>query len=235
MICILLGGMNLPDLSFDVDRNDLRVSLIGLDDVIITASKPEWNEYEKDVFDKIRKSITLEDVKDEPLFRSYRNLYWTFGMDPTKLRVSSEALLRRILKGLNLWRVSNLVDVVNLASPYHKIPIGLVDVATVEGQLQVRVAEKGEEFTRIGGQVLKCRGREIVLADDKKIVCFGYATHDSDMTKVSKTTKQAYVLLYGSPEITSSYLESSTSDTVQMITSWIDCTYAGTRFYESHS
>lgn len=225
--------MILPDISFDVGRDDLSVSLIGLDDVVIAPSKPEWSKYEQDIFGRIQTSISLDDVKNEPLFRSYRDLYWTFGMDPTKLRVSSEALLRRILNGLNLWRVSNLVDVANLASAYHKIPIGLIDVDTVDGDLQVRVAKKGEEFIRIGGKKIHCRGREIVLADDKKIVCFGYATHDSEMTKVTVSTNQVYVLLYGAPAVTSNYLESATNDTEEMITPWVDCTRIGIRFFTS--
>ncbi len=233
MVCTVEQCMILPDIYFDVGRDDLSVSLIGLDNVVVAPSKNEWIEFEHVIFERIRGSITLADVKDEPIFRSYRDLYWTFGMDPTKERVSSEALLRRILNGLNLWSVSNLVDVANLSSAYHKIPIGLIDANAVNGELHVRIAKKEEEFVRIGGKRIHCRGREIVLADDEKIVCFGYATHDSEFTKVSVDTNQVLVLLYGAPEVAFTYMESATNDTVQMITPWVACNQIGTRFFRS--
>jgi DNA/RNA-binding domain of Phe-tRNA-synthetase-like protein len=131
-----------------------------LTELDLGKSSPDFEKYEQELFGEIRSRTTLDDVKDDPIFRSYRDLYWTFGMDPTKLRVSSEALLRRIVRGLNFWRISTLVDVANLVSAYHKLPIGLIDEAALVGDLVVRTAHKGEGFERIGGKQLTCRGRE---------------------------------------------------------------------------
>ncbi|MHA1769919.1 MAG: B3/B4 domain-containing protein [Candidatus Thorarchaeota archaeon] len=215
--------MTSPRIRFEVDRAGLRISMIVLEDLRTGKSDREFEAYEADLFDEIRSLMTLDEVKSDPIFRSYRDLYWTFGMDPTKLRVSSEALLRRVLRGENLWRISNLVDVANLASAYHKIPIGLIDDSKRVGDLVVRTARRGEVFTRIGGKTLECRGREIVLADEEKIVCFGYATHDSEMTKVSKESERVLVLLYGSPAVTGSVLSDAYDRTAYMIDSWVDC------------
>jgi DNA/RNA-binding domain of Phe-tRNA-synthetase-like protein len=212
-----------PKIRFEVDRPGLRMSMLILDSLKLGTSGREFEEYEKLTFEEIRRTITLDEAKDDPLFRSYRDLYWTFGMDPTKLRVSSEALLRRVLNGLNLWRISDLVDVANLASAYHKIPIGLVDDSKREGDLVIRSARKGEIFTRIGGKEIRCRGREIVLADDEKIICFGYATHDSEGTKVTKESKTVLLLLYGSPAATSLIMQDAIAKTTYMLDSWIDC------------
>jgi DNA/RNA-binding domain of Phe-tRNA-synthetase-like protein len=224
--------MKLPDIRFSVGRNDLSISSIGLDNCTVEPSRNDWTEYEQSVFRIIRKSTRPDDIKDDPLFRSYRDLYWSFGMDPTKIRVSSEALLRRILNGENLWRISNVVDVANLASAYHKLPIGLIDASKIEGELVVRSAEKGEVFTRIGGTIRECNGREIVRAYDTKIVCFGFATHDSDFTKVTKATTAVIVLLYGAASVTMEYLDTSTYDTLSMMLNWIDCKPSGIQFYK---
>ncbi|MHA2359291.1 MAG: B3/B4 domain-containing protein, partial [Candidatus Thorarchaeota archaeon] len=171
-----------PIIRFEVERSGLSVSLIVLENLKVGRSNLSFEEYENETFDEIRSQMTLDEVKDDPIFRSYRDLYWTFGMDPTKLRVSSEAVLRRVLKGLNLWRISDIVDIINLASAYHKIPIGLIDASKLKGNLVIRTAFNGEIFQRIGGKTIMCRGREIVVADEQKIVCFGYATHDSERT-----------------------------------------------------
>jgi DNA/RNA-binding domain of Phe-tRNA-synthetase-like protein len=212
-----------PKIRFEVDRPDLSVAMIILNDLYVRRSSVSFEEYEKELFEEIRSQLTLEAVKDDPIFRSYRDLYWTFGMDPTKQRVSSEAVLRRILKGLNLWRISDIVDIINLASAYHKIPIGLVDIAKLKGDLVIRTALKGEVFQRIGGKSIVCRGREIVVADDEKIVCFGYATHDSEYTMITNASRKALVLLYGSAAVSEIVLNEAIKITNDMIDQWLDC------------
>ncbi|NHJ12843.1 MAG: hypothetical protein EAX95_04165 [Candidatus Thorarchaeota archaeon] len=219
---------------FDVPRN-LSISIITLRNLSIGQSRKEFETFENEIFEEIRLKSNLEDLKDDTILGSYRELYWSFGMDPTKLRVSSEALLRRILRGENLWRISDLVDVVNLASPYHKLPIGLIDEAKREGKLTIRTAQRGEVFTRIGGKEMTCRGREIVLADEEKILCFGYATHDSNLSKVDTGSKDVLVLLYGSPVVTREMLASSTQITLEMIQRWIDCVADDLSFFYSNT
>jgi len=222
-----------PQVFFEVDRPGLKVAMIALYDLKVGKSTPSFEEYEKETFEEIRSHLTLEDAKDDPIFRSYRDLYWTFGMDPTKQRVSSEAVLRRILKGLNLWRISDVVDIVNLASAYHKIPIGLIDLSKINGDLCIRTAAKGEIFQRIGGKSIMCRGREIVVADDEKIVCFGYATHDSEQTMITKESTSVSVLLYGSQIITSTMMDESLKITIDMIDQWLDCKVSEPKIFTS--
>lgn len=212
-----------PRVYFDVERASLSVAMIILDELKVGQSTPSFEKYERETFNEIRSQLTLEDAKDDPIFRSYRDLYWSFGMDPTKLRVSSEAVLRRILKGMNLWRISDIVDIVNLASAYHKIPIGLIDASKLKGDLHVRTAFKGEVFQRIGGKVIMCRGREIVVADEEKIVCFGYATHDSERTMITKDSSRVLVLLYGSDAVPSTIMDDALKITNDMIDQWLDC------------
>ncbi|MCK4484061.1 MAG: hypothetical protein KAU89_04510, partial [Candidatus Thorarchaeota archaeon] len=91
---------------FDVQREGLSLLIARLTELDLGKSSPDFEKYEQELFGEIRARTTLDDVKNDPVFRSYRDLYWTFGMDPTKLRVSSEALLRRIVRGLNFWRIS---------------------------------------------------------------------------------------------------------------------------------
>ncbi len=212
-----------PNIRFMVERPGLSVAMVILDDLRVGQSTLSFEKYEIETFNEIRSDMTLEDAKDDPVFRSYRDLYWTFGMDPTKLRVSSEAVLRRVLKGQNLWRISDVVDIINLASAYHKIPIGLIDESKLKGDLIIRTAIKGEVFQRIGGKTIVCRGREIVVADNDKIVCFGYATHDSELTMITKTSKRVLVLLYGAEVVSRTMMNEALRVTLDMIDQWLDC------------
>lgn len=219
---------------FDVQREGLSLLIARLTELDLGKSSPDFEKYEQELFGEIRARTTLDDVKNDPVFRSYRDLYWTFGMDPTKLRVSSEALLRRIVRGLNFWRISTLVDVANLASAYHKLPIGLIDEIALVGDLVVRTAHKGEGFERIGGKQLTCGGREIVLADDEKIICFGYATHDSERTKVTPKSKSILLLIYGAPVVAPDMMTSAANLTLEMVDRWVACTVKGWTTFSSN-
>ena len=226
-----MTSTNGPLVHFEVERPGLSVAMVILDDLKVGKSTKSFEMYEAETFREIRSGLTLEEAKDDPIFRSYRDLYWTFGMDPTKQRVSSEAVLRRVLKGLNLWRISDIVDIINLASAYHKIPIGLIDTSKLKGDLHIRTAAKGEVFQRIGGKTITCRGREIVIADDEKIVCFGYATHDSERTMITRDSSRALVLLYGAQVVSRPVMENALKITLDMIDQWLDCRVSEPRIF----
>lgn len=209
--------------------------IVRLSNLVITKLSERFEEFERGVFREIRRRMTLDDLKNDARFRSYRDLYWTFGMDPTKLRVSSEALVRRVLRGENLWRVSSLVDVANLSSARHALPIGLIDFSTISGGLEIRAARKEEVFTRIGGKTLTCRGREIVLADAEKIICFGYATHDSDVTKVTPTSREVLLLIYGAPVVSKEEIHSAMALTLSMVREWVQCEIGESHLFTSNA
>ncbi|MEM4736233.1 MAG: phenylalanine--tRNA ligase beta subunit-related protein, partial [Candidatus Thorarchaeota archaeon] len=130
-------------LTFSVSDTGLRVGVFRIEDVTVRPSTPEFEAFEQTLFEEIRRETDLDDIKNDPVFRSYRDLYWNHGLDPTKVRVSSEALVRRIVAGQNLWRVNNVVDSANLASATLRVPIGLIDEQKIDGGLCVRTARPG--------------------------------------------------------------------------------------------
>ncbi|MBN2230571.1 MAG: hypothetical protein JW779_13365 [Candidatus Thorarchaeota archaeon] len=208
---------------FETGPSGTSITVVAITELKLGKSSADFEKYEQEMFEEIRLRNDLEDLSSDSLLLSYRAMHWTYGIDPTKKRGSSEAVLRRVLQGENLWRISDLVDIVNLSSAYHKIPIGLIDEAKINGQLTLRQAKKGELFHRIGGDTIKCRGREIVLADDSGIVCYGYAIHDSDRTKVTKESTTVLMLHYGASAATKEIISDATDFTSHLIKRWVDC------------
>ena len=78
------------------------------------------------LMDEIKAKYTLEKLREDPVVRAYRDFYWRIGIDPTKTRPSSEALVRRILRG-RFPRINPVVDAGNIASARTMVPIGLYD------------------------------------------------------------------------------------------------------------
>jgi DNA/RNA-binding domain of Phe-tRNA-synthetase-like protein len=118
-----------------------------------------------------------------------RALYRRFGIDPTRVRPSSEALLRRLKKGEPLPRVNSLVDVANALSVQLQVPVGLYDLDKVKGDaLVVRLGVEGESYTGIGKEKVNVAGR--ICVADAEGPC-GNPSSDSARTMITTTTERA--------------------------------------------
>jgi len=117
-----------------------------------------------------------------------RALYRRFGLDPTRHRPSSEALLRRVRRGEPLPRINSLVDVANLVSLRLQVPIGLYDLDRVRGRLRLRLGREGEGYPGIGRGHVDVAGR-ICVADD--LGACGNPSADSARTMITTATRRA--------------------------------------------
>ncbi len=154
----------------------------------------------KEVEEEFRKKYTLEKLRENPKVKAFRKFMWNLGIDPTKIRPSSEALARRALRG-PLPRINSLTDLGNAISLKYLIPIGIYDLDYVNGDvLQLRKAKEGELFTPIGRGDMELKGNEIVLSDDEgPMHIFPY--RDSRRTMVRLETKRALVVGAGVPGV----------------------------------
>src|SRR6202011_5719924 len=84
--------------------------------------------------------------------------YKVLGKDPARYRGSAEALLRRVISGKGLPRINAVVDVINLVSVESRLPIGLYDLAHVQGDIMFRVGRAGETYKGIGKYDLNLEG-----------------------------------------------------------------------------
>ncbi len=122
-----------------------------------------------------------------------RTLYKRIGIDPTKTRPSSEALLRRVRKGEPLPRINSLVDVINWCSVETQLPYGLYDLDRIEGEIHVRLGRDEESYPGIRKDVVHLGGR-LVLADARGP--FGNPTSDSLRTCVTPATTAALIVIF---------------------------------------
>jgi len=126
-------------------------------------------------------------------FAAVRTMYKRVGIDPTKRRPSSEALLRRVRKGDALPRINSMVDVCNWCSLECQLPYGLYDAAHIEGDVVLRLGADGESYPGIRKDEVHVAGR-ITLADAHG--AFGNPTSDSARTMVTTATTRALVVVF---------------------------------------
>ncbi|WP_292386170.1 B3/B4 domain-containing protein [Methanoculleus sp. UBA430] len=167
----------------------------------IQEKSPRLEALRDETVQSIRERYTLERIKDEPLFRAYRDFFWKVGVDPTKTRPASEALVRRILAKKMLPAINTAVDAYNLASIRTGIPIAAFDADTLAGDLSMQFAEEGEEFLGIGmAAPVMLHKNQVILTDDDEIVAV-YPYRDSDATKITLATKTVHIVACGVPGV----------------------------------
>jgi DNA/RNA-binding domain of Phe-tRNA-synthetase-like protein len=130
---------------------------------------------------------------DVPGTEDARRLYKALGLDPTKVRPSNEALLRRVLKGEALYRVNTLVDALNLCSLRAQLPFGLYDLARVRPPITLRRGGPGESYEGIRKGPVHVEGRPVLVDVEGP---FGNPTSDSARTMITTTCRRALVVVY---------------------------------------
>jgi len=122
-----------------------------------------------------------------------RTMYKRCGIDPTRTRPSSEALLRRIRRGDGLPRVNGLVDIINWCSAETQIAFGLYDLARLRPPVAMRLGDTGEGYDGIRKDRVNVEGR-LTLADVDGP--FGNPTSDSARTMTTPATTEVLVVLF---------------------------------------
>ena len=139
------------------------------------------------------REFALDRLSEYEQITSVRGLQKSFGFDPTRYRPSSEALLRRVLKGQGLYQINSAVDVNNLCSLEYLLPMCIYDLRHVVGRVVVRVGEPGEEYPGIGRQVFQA-AHKVIIADDYGIM--GSTVSDSERTRVTTATTDILMAIY---------------------------------------
>lgn len=196
----------------------LRARVINIRGVSIAPVKAGLEAFKGRVFGEAAKRWNLDELKDNQVFRAYRDFFWKVKVDPTKIRPASEALLRKILRGNPLPTVNTLVDAYNLASVVTSIPFGAFDTDRMHGALIMREARPGEEFLGIGmDKPIQLSGGEAVIQDDERLIAV-YPYRDADYSKVTTSTRNLLLMTCGVPGIGAEELEKAEAIAVDYIT-----------------
>jgi len=165
-------------------RNELDIELVALELYELEVTEPR-EDFELEVARATQSAKSDGAGATAPA----RAMYKRFGIDPTRVRPSSEALLRRLKKGEPLPRVNSLVDVANALSVQLQVPVGLYDLDKVKGdELVVRLGAEGESYTGIGKEKVNVAAR--ICVADAEGPC-GNPSSDSARTMITTSTERA--------------------------------------------
>lgn len=153
-----------------------------------------WDEIAQEE-EMVRQTMKLEEVNKWLPIRATRQAYKKLGKDPNRYRPSAEALRRRILRGLPLYRIDTLVDLINLVSIRSGYSIGGFDAMKIQGdRLVLGVGKEGEVYRGIGRGELNIAGLPVYRDD---IGGIGTPTSDEERTKIDMGTTSLLMIING--------------------------------------
>ena len=197
---------------------DLEVLPGRIQNVTVASYVPELEAFKEEVIREIRGSYDLKTVKDNVIFRAYRDFFWRIKVDPTKIRPAAEALIRRVLRGRPLPRINSLVDAYNLASMKSEIAFAAFDADELHNGLVMRFAVEREEFLGIGmGKPVRLTGNEVVISDGETLLAI-YPYRDAEESKITEDTRNVLLLACGVPGIDEEKLRSAMEVTFKFVT-----------------
>lgn len=152
-----------------------------------------WNEIFAEE-QAVRSGMKLEEINKWSPVRATRQAYKLLGKDPNRYRPSAEALRRRILRGLPLYKVDMLVDLINLVSIRSGYSIGGFDADKIEGGLVLGAGREGEVYHGIGRGELNIAGLPVYR---DRLGGIGTPTSDEERTKIGLDTTHLLMIING--------------------------------------
>ncbi|MFC1568800.1 B3/4 domain-containing protein [bacterium] len=195
------------------NRLNTRIGWIEIDRISVSESQTAYGELEKTA------AVYRTRYGDCPASQvegveHARQLFHMIGIDPTKRRPSSEALLRRALKNKSLYSVNTLVDVGNWCSLDFLLPICVYDADKIHGSVKIRIGTSSDKYDALNGSVLNLEGR-YCLADDQG--AFGSPITDSKHTAVDVNTKHTLFIIFGPGQYPEEKMKDHVGGSIQRI------------------
>ena len=153
-----------------------------------------WSEIEQ-LGERFRRELTTESLKELTSISATRKVYRACGKDPSRYRPASEALIRRVLQGKELYQRDTLVDLINLASIAYGYSIGGFDADKFVGDtLTLGIGREGEPYEGIGRGNINIHGLPVYRDAEGGV---GTPTSDHERTKMTSETRHLLVLING--------------------------------------
>lgn len=176
-----------------IELPGVKLGVVEADGVRVALIEPALAREMDEACERRRSGVTLEGVSELEAVRAVRVMFREWGVDPARYRPSSEALLRRVVQGKGLYRVSNVVDAANLGSIETGWPYGSYNRALVRPPVSFRAGLPGETYEGIGKQTWHLAGRPVLADADG---AFGSPISDSTRTMITDAAHDLLTVIF---------------------------------------
>lgn len=151
-------------------------------------------------------------VSEHPHIATWRSAYQQFGAKPKKYPSSIENLVRRILSGYVPGHINTLVDLYNLVSIKHLLPVGGEDLDRIQGDIVLALAGDNEPAIQLLGEAeaRAPKAGEVIYKDEIGAICRRWNWKEAERTKLTEDTTRAVLVLEALPPVSVAQLENAT-------------------------
>lgn len=194
------------------------------------SSAEQLNRYRAEQ-EEAKAALDSTPISGIPSIEAWRRVFSSFGADPTRYRNASEALLRRLSKSGDIPTINSLVDIANLVSIRHRLPVAAVDLAGISGAITVRFATGNEPFTDLGSdETTSPENGEVVFTDDDGVAAARrWCWRQSAQSATSPTTTEAVIVIEGVHQGADETVRVATEDLASLL-----ATYQPTALLNTH-
>lgn len=119
----------------------------------------------------VRNKTTIEGIAEHAKIKPWREAYKAFGAKPSEFRSSIEAMARRVLRGDTLPSINALVDIGNIVSLQHLLPVGGHATDELTQDISLRLARGDETFVPFGSsEVEHPLPGEVIFAEGNTVL-----------------------------------------------------------------
>jgi DNA/RNA-binding domain of Phe-tRNA-synthetase-like protein len=197
---------------------DYRRGVVLAFDVHNGASPHELDEILRGEEAAARQRLNVDALTAEPRLASWREAFRRLGYKPGDFRPSIEALLRRVLRGQELPSINALVDIGNIVSLRHVLPVGghAIDVLTAD--IALRPATGAEEFIAFGSAEIEHPAMgEFVFAEGDKVLTRRWIWRQAHHTLTLPETKAIEFNIDGLPPVTAADVQEAGKDVMDLV------------------
>ena len=221
---------------------EVRIGVVAFEGARNDAEVPELGALLASETAEVLRRLGATPVAEHPRVACWREAYRLFGAKPKDHPSSIENLLRRVAKGQPLRSVNALVDLYNVVSLRHFVPVGGEDLDAVSGDVELRFASESEPAVRLLGEPLEGarppKAGELIYADDLGALCRRWNWKEADRTKLTEKTTRGFLVVKALPPVGRAELDVALADLAALVekhcggrvrTEVLDSAHAGMR------
>jgi len=206
-------------MEIDIELPGVKLGVLEADDLHVVPVDIALAKFMNEVCDRTRRKFTLESLAEAQETRLVRAMFREWDMDPSKYRPSSEALLRRVVQGKGLYRVSNVVDICNVGSIEVGWPFGCYDRSHITAPIIFRHGAASESYEGIGKKMWHLEGRPVLADPDGP---FGSPISDSTRSMITESAREILTVIYAPAGVSDASLERALARLSERLTQFAD-------------
>ncbi|MCJ7525433.1 MAG: hypothetical protein MUP71_09470 [Candidatus Aminicenantes bacterium] len=181
-------------------------------------SSPELVELLRSEEALVRERLQVETLTAEPRLASWREAFRQLGFKPGDNRPSIEALLRRVLRGQELPSINALVDIGNIVSLRHLLPVGSHAIDVLEHDIALLPASGLEEFIAFGSEAIeRPLAGEYIFSEGEKVMTRRWIWRQANHTLTLPQTTAIEFNLDALPPVAAVDLETAARDVMDLV------------------